>query len=237
MMSFFTRIPMPRVEWEEQTYKKGVIFLPFIGLLLGAILYGMSLLLAFQPRLPKGIILYFLYIALTGGMHMDGVADSVDALFSAREKEEQWRILKDPAVGPFGVVGLILISLFYVYLFDEHKIAILMMPLVGRVIAMCVSYRQESYNPDGLGRMFFDAVKLPHLIIGLALVAGLSIWLLGIRSLAAFGIALLVSLSVIDTIKKRWGGLSGDAIGLIFELSTIIYGLSLLLGGAFCMLF
>ncbi|HHX03083.1 MAG TPA: adenosylcobinamide-GDP ribazoletransferase [Tissierellia bacterium] len=237
IVSFFTRLPVPRVEWSEEEYRKGMIFLPFVGLILGGILYGMSLLLAYQPRLPKGIILYFLYLALTGGMHFDGLADSMDALFSGREREKQWQILKDSTLGVFGVISLIVASLFYVYLFEEHQLALLLIPLAGRVIGMCASYRQSHYQSEGMGRLFFDALKLIHLIVGLLLMVGLSYWLLGLRSLAAFGIALLLSFAIRDAINKQWGGLSGDGIGMIFEFSSIVYGLSLLLGGAFCVLF
>lgn len=233
-ISFFTRIPVPFIEWDEENYKKGLYFLPLIGLIIGGLLYLLSLGLAFQPRLPKGILLYILYVYLSGGLHLDGLADSMDALMSGREREKQWEILKDPTLGSFGVLGLILASLVYVYLFETHTYALLLIPAVGRVCGMFAAYRQSHYNSQGMGKLLFDALTPWHLLIGILLTAPLSAWLLGLRSLISFAIALLLSISMRESIRKTLGGMGGDGVGMITEVASMIFGLTLLLGGAFC---
>jgi cobalamin synthase len=62
------------------------------------------------------------------------------------------------------------------------------------------------------------------------------VWILGVRSLAAAVLSILIGLLLADTLKKNWGGLSGDGVGMIIEVSSLTYGLALLMGGGLCML-
>ncbi|MDI9472271.1 MAG: adenosylcobinamide-GDP ribazoletransferase [Tissierellia bacterium] len=236
MLSFFTRIPVGKVEWSEEHFKRGMFFFPLVGALIGAIVYGASKILLFQPRLPKGVLLYILYFMLTGGLHMDGLADSLDALMSGRDKKGQWEILKDPSLGAFGAIGLISASLLYVYLFNVHEKAVFLMPVVGRLSAMVSGFGQSHYRSEGLGKIFFDAIKPIDLVFGVLLTGALSVWILGVRSLAAAVLSILIGLLLADTLKKNWGGLSGDGVGMIIEVSSLTYGLALLMGGGLCML-
>lgn len=112
--SLFSRIPMPRVDWDERNTKAAVLFLPLVGVAIGAVEWGL-LLLARRfsfPQTATALLLIAIPILITGGIHLDGLIDTADARHSFGTAEEKQRILKDPHVGAFGVIRLVLYLLF-----------------------------------------------------------------------------------------------------------------------------
>ena len=98
------------------------ITLPFIGGLIGLAMYGVALL--FTDGIGTGSLLTSVFvvvtgIALTGGLHMDGFADTGDAFFSYRDKEKRLEILDDPRLGAFGTMAVILLIIVKIALLEE----------------------------------------------------------------------------------------------------------------------
>ena len=113
--SMYSKVPMPRYEWSEKNARYVMCFFPFVGLLTGALCalayYGMSLL-SF-PLVAKTLLFCVIPLIVTGGIHLDGFLDTSDALHSWREKEKKLEILKDPHIGAFAVIALLVyLSLF-----------------------------------------------------------------------------------------------------------------------------
>lgn len=104
--STYSKIPMPRIEWEEKSMRYSMCFFPLVGAVIGlcslGLFYGMSAL-GFG-RLARAAVLTVLPIILSGGIHMDGYLDTMDAKSSYKSREEKLEILKDPHTGAFAII-------------------------------------------------------------------------------------------------------------------------------------
>ncbi|PKM46823.1 MAG: adenosylcobinamide-GDP ribazoletransferase [Firmicutes bacterium HGW-Firmicutes-8] len=107
-LQMLTRIQIGSPVFEERRFGRGTVFFPIIGIILGAVLYIIHFLTAGRfPDLVRGAFIFAAMVILTGGMHADGLMDSMDALFSGRDRKKKLEILKDVHVGAFGVVTLV----------------------------------------------------------------------------------------------------------------------------------
>lgn len=113
--AMYSKIPMPKVEWEQKNMRYVLCFFPVIGVVIGALLSVWSIVCGFYGfgqtcfALAGSVI----PVIVTGGIHLDGFADTADALHSYEKKERKLEILKDPHAGAFGVIALI--SFFMLY--------------------------------------------------------------------------------------------------------------------------
>lgn len=114
-VSMYSKIPVPQFEWEEKSMRYALAFFPLVGIIIGAL----QLLLFYvyrQNGLNGGIyaaLATALPIAVTGGIHMDGYCDTIDALSSHQSKERRLEILKDANVGAFAVIWAVLYFVLY----------------------------------------------------------------------------------------------------------------------------
>ena len=110
-ISFFTRFPIKLKDVSEEEFYDSMIFMPLVGLLVGAILFAVSWALSYIHVIQlQALFTMIVYIWITGGLHLDGFADTVDALFSARDHAKMMEIMKDSRLGSFGAIGLILLG-------------------------------------------------------------------------------------------------------------------------------
>ncbi len=200
-----------------------MVYFPLVGLLIGCILAGAGRLSPFNPT-ATAIFLVVALALLTGGLHLDGLADSADALFSGRDRAEMLDILRDPHVGSWGVLGLVCVILVKVALVSslEHRTA--------GLVVMCVSSRwamvwMMSLFPyaraegkakiffDGITRRIFWAATVPTLI-SVAIFGG-------IRGLLVFGISAAAALPAGRWMNRRLGGMTGDTVGAVNEWTEI----------------
>ena len=107
MLGFFARIPVPQIEYTEERYIKGIPLLPFVGAVSGGLLLCVYQLSRWLPMPVTALALFLAYLLITGGLHLDGLGDSCDALFSGRDREKMLEIMKDSRSGSFGVLGQI----------------------------------------------------------------------------------------------------------------------------------
>lgn len=122
--SMYSRIPMPQLEWKEGDGKYSFCFFPFVGVVIGLLEFlwfgfcrdGFSQICAICIATAIPLI-------VTGGFHMDGFLDVTDALSSYRNAEEKKRILRDPHIGAFAVIGLAVVGLIFVGGLSEIRTA------------------------------------------------------------------------------------------------------------------
>lgn len=212
--------------WTEDEYKKGLIFTPLIGLIIGGILYLISLLL---PEFLEGFILLFAYTILTGGLHMDGYSDTLDGILARRGRDRALEIMQDPLLGTFGILGLIILSLGYYSFFPSLGKALTVLPLLGRYGALLSVYKNKYARLDGMGRYFVEGVKGQLLLIWLPITAFLVYFLLGLAGLLGLGLTLGYSYYMGRFFLSRLGGMTGDTVGFIIESSQLIFALTFLL--------
>ena len=114
--SLYSRIPMPIFEWKEEDMKHNIIFLPWIGAVIGGICLGLNVLFGHIkiPFVCELAVFSVVPLLITGGFHVDGFMDVQDALKSYKSKEEKLEILKDPHIGAFAVIRLVIYGLIWI---------------------------------------------------------------------------------------------------------------------------
>ena len=106
--SMYSKIPMPKVEWNEKNMKYAMCFFPMIGIVIGVCvqIIGTLLIKSTFGSLFFSVIMTLLPIMITGGIHLDGFLDTMDALRSWGDKEKKLQILKDSNSGAFAIIGM-----------------------------------------------------------------------------------------------------------------------------------
>ena len=223
MVSFFTRLPCPQIEFSHELYKKGVNLLPLVGLVTGSVLYAVSFLDRFLPEAMMGIVLYFAYIVITGGLHLDGLADSCDALFSGRDQNRMLEIMKDSRSGSFGVLGLILVSAAYIVLLPQlPREALFIFPVIGKCAPAIATNVAPYVREEGMGKMFADHSTLSSAILAIAFTNILA-YIVDPAFILGVDLAFLCIFILTKNIKNIIGGVTGDIYGFLCEASQIIF--------------
>ena len=119
--SMYSRIPMPQFEWKEEDMKYPLCFFPWIGAIIGGLLYVWGCLCG---RYGIGKFCYCLIGAaipmlVTGGIHVDGFMDAMDAFHSYQPRDQKLEIMKDPHIGGFSVIMLAVYGLIYIGALSE----------------------------------------------------------------------------------------------------------------------
>lgn len=228
-ISFFTRIPIKLKDVTSEEFYDSMILIPIVGLFIGCILYGVSVLFSFIHFIElQALLMVIAYIWLTGGLHLDGFADTTDALFSARDQEKMMEIMKDSRLGAFGAIGLILLILTnwlsFTIILPEYSIALLLIPVFGRVAAI-MSTCFSTYAPGGggLGRRFVEMTKLHHFIIYLVSLFLFATFVLGIPGLVTAVVSLIPGIILMKNLQYKIGGMTGDTIGMTIEMNQTFF--------------
>ncbi len=239
IFQFLTRLPIPiAIDADEQTFKDGIYFFTVVGALLGAILLAVnSLLTALQvDPWSRAILLTIVHIFSTGGLHLDGIADTSDALFSNRSKQRMLEILRDSRIGSNGVLALIItltlkaVGIHFV-ISHGYAIALLMMPIIGRFCVVLSFYWGETPRSSGMGNLFIGNAKIGHILAN-AVVPLLVLTFVvtqRLNLLIAVIICVIYVILVIRWSTKKIGGITGDLLGFIIESSEVVFVLSMML--------
>jgi adenosylcobinamide-GDP ribazoletransferase len=224
-VQFLTIFPYPRnVSIQEGDLGRSMGQFSTVGAILGFILYLVDWLLAGHLPIDLiNILLLMILTVLTGGLHLDGFADTMDGLGGIRKQAERLAIMKDSRLGTFGVVGLIFLLLFDLmalrHLTDSRGTYLFLAPLLSR-FSMVTSALTQPYarKEEGLGRSFVEEVSLVELALagGIALVACLA--LLWTKGLVLFCLVVGVTLLLGSLFRYRLGGITGDSLGANNEL-------------------
>ena len=111
----YSRIPVPRFDWEKEDMRYSMSVFPWVGAVIGAcfvLVYRLSGTLGL-PQLAVIALLTAVPLVITGGFHVDGFLDVEDALSSWRSREDKLAILKDPHIGAFAVIRFALLGLIW----------------------------------------------------------------------------------------------------------------------------
>ena len=238
-LSFISRLPVPaRLSQglEIEQYQRSIVTFPLVGLLLGAIAGAVALLLQPWCGVPLAALFGVLALALlTGGFHLDGLADTCDGIFSARTRDRMLEIMRDSRLGTHGGLALIFVLVAKVFVISELALrgtsmlaALAAACAVARGMSVLLMYRQRYAREQGLGNVFIGKVTFRQTVITLALSLALATLLLGVHGLLAAVITLLVVSALGQALKRTLGGQTGDTLGAAIELGEVIFLLALL---------
>ncbi len=222
--SFLTVIPMPTLDYQPGLLGRAGRWFPLVGLVIGGLLllahWGLALL--FPPLLTAALVTS-LWAALTGGLHLDGLADCCDGLLAATSRERRLEIMRDPRTGAFAVVGVVLFLLLKVTALAALPTALpalLLAPTWARWLLLWVA-RQPLARPSGLGADFAAGLTTRRqwwaFFLPLLLLLPFFTLQTGLAILTAFG----VTGWLIYIARQRLGGVTGDVYGLVVEASEL----------------
>jgi len=208
-------------DWSAGDSGRAAVWYPLVGLVIGALTWlawkGSTFVF---PAFVAGIITLIVWVMLSGGLHLDGLADCCDGLFASVPPERRLEIMKDPHVGAFGVIGLILVlSLKAAALASLTPASSFGVLLAASLARWCIlpAGLMPLARPSGMAADFASGFRRAFLFLGaiIPLTLGTLLGLRGVFSLVTgFGAtALLVWLA-----KSRIGGVTGDVFGMIVEI-------------------
>lgn len=229
MIQFLTRIPIPwQVPCEERDFERGIYAFTTVGLILGVILVSAFSWLKglYLDSFSFAILLVLLHVLMTGGLHLDGVADSADGLFSNRSKVRILEIMKDSRIGSNGVIALIFVILLKVigvsyFVNFDLPLFLLAMPVVGRLSVVYAFYWGRSPRESGMGNLFIGKAKWLHLLVN-SIVAMLLITL-NVALLIPTLVAILATYIIVRLCTAKVDGITGDVLGAIIEMAEVVF--------------
>ncbi|KOR82368.1 adenosylcobinamide-GDP ribazoletransferase [Paenibacillus solani] len=248
---FLSRLPIRReVPFTPEVQQRSVIFYPLVGAVIGFIVVGLGLGLSFVlPSFPAAVIMLVVWVALTGGLHLDGWMDSADALLSYRSRERMLEIMKDSRVGAMGVIACVLLLLLKTSLimsvwelaggtWRQEVMLLMLAPIWSRWFMVHAMYRfPMARGSEGLAALFHGltgrkrllagvmALLLTLVILGWNVITGFSpkSWWIGGGGLIIPFIAWAAGSLAAGRMSRRLGGLTGDTYGALNELiETVI---------------
>ncbi|MEP6464576.1 MAG: adenosylcobinamide-GDP ribazoletransferase [Frankiaceae bacterium] len=238
----FTVLPLRPGRVDRATARLAMAWTPLVGAGLGLVvaagLFGSRIIFADEPGplLPAAIAVALLAL-LTRGLHLDGLADTVDGLASHLPADRALRIMRSPEIGPIGLVAVVLVLLLQVNALTvcvaNHRSteSVLLAVLAGRLTVLWSCLRgTPAARPDGLGALVAGTTRRPLAVLWTIAVA-VEAWVYGrldrdagtVRGgLRAVG-ALLLALGIVWVLRRhvvrRLGGITGDVLGAQVEIA------------------
>jgi adenosylcobinamide-GDP ribazoletransferase len=231
-LAFLTPVRVPE-RWcgGERGLQGAPVFFPVVGAVIGGVAAAVSFGLdQFLPVLPASVLVVLVLGAASRGLHMDGLADTADGLFSARPRDRVLEIMRDSHIGTMGVVAVVGLLLIKVALLTSVTGSlrwqmVLLAPIAGRCALLLVKSVFPYARPEGgLANVFRSGGRRAALLSAWAVVVVFAAgWLCArerglVAAVASLGTALLLGWYV----HRRIGGYTGDTLGATSELVEVI---------------
>lgn len=247
---FLTRLPI-KLKFEYSASPRNLKYFPLIGIIVGFL----SMIVGFLSNLVFGsgvasILTALSLVVLTGGLHLDGLSDSFDGLYSYRDKEKIIEIMKDSRIGAMGLLAvlfntLLKIAFIQILLESGNYFVIMLIPFAGRISLIVGCFKAVPMAKSKMGEPFIGRMNLKELTGVLFLyILGIVIFLYSSGTFNDFipivmGL-LLVSVFTLNfrsSAYKKIDGISGDILGAMCEISETVFVPGYLIGVYLCNLF
>jgi adenosylcobinamide-GDP ribazoletransferase len=207
------------------------VWYPFVGLVLGALAWlaytGSRLIF---PPWAAAVITLVIWVALTGGLHLDGLADCCDGLLASTSIERRLEIMKDPHIGAFGVTGLVLLLLLkaaaLASLTPAAGFSILLAASLARFCILPAALVPQA-RPSGMGADFAAGFRRSFIFWGAIIPLAVAIFL-GVRGILSLVTGLGAFVLIVWFARSRIGGVTGDVFGMIVEIVEAVVLLTFL---------
>lgn len=233
--SLLTRLPMPG-RWQPpepspEVHSRAALFYPLVGAVIGGLMVLLYLLMPDKIGVTvQATLLVGLWVWVTGALHLDGLADSVDALAAAHKDPGRLQaVLKDPHIGTMGVCTLVMVLLLKLALLrtaletGSFYWALLAAPIGARLLAQIYMLTTPYARAEGMAR-HIDLRPYQAVVIGLALIAlVITMWIMG--RLAGTALVVTLALWLVHWQGRWWrlvGGYTGDSVGALIEVAEVL---------------
>ena len=230
-LSMYSRIPVPRVDWEKENMRYAMCFFPMIGVVIGAVMYLAGWLLdkTSVGGLFRGVVFTLIPIMITGGIHMDGFMDTMDALGSWGDREKKLEILKDSHAGAFDILGMGCYLMWSMAVWSELPAEVLRVCCVSFVLSRALSGFSVVTFPaarnSGLLKMFQDGAQKKVVRITMCLYVAAAVIMMAVMNARAMTGAvtgvMIAFLYYIVVSRKQFGGVTGDLAGFFLETAEL----------------
>ncbi len=240
-LQFLTILPVRlRGRISGRDVGRSTAFFPLVGLIKGGLL--VLAYAAFDPFLPSAItaaLLLIVSVLINGGFHLDGLADTFDAIASGKPRQGKLDIMKDSTTGPIGVTAIVLVLLLkYLLILDLFSISpipyLLLFPVIGAWSMVAAIFHGRSARKEGLGYLLIKETGGAQFVCSavIVMVIFVSGRFLSLSHIAFPSIpfsALLVAAAYIFTLPlmkffaRHFSGLTGDNLGAICELNEVFF--------------
>ncbi|TWT06938.1 adenosylcobinamide-GDP ribazoletransferase [Planococcus sp. CPCC 101016] len=241
-LQFFSVIPVKKqLPMEKSHITAMYAMLPVLGLIFGSMLAGSVWLLrdmTDSSPLLIGFAVVAISLVLTGGLHMDGLADTGDAYFSYQDRDKRLAIMGDPRIGAFGTMVLLFSIIGKIIIVSEliqtiSLMLVFLVPVFSRIGLLALFSSTISAKPKGLAAFFQQQADHGKLRITagcfIAISLAVLIWSTGIWTALILLVLLLVSFWLYRAwCLRNFGGVTGDLFGAYVEGVEILLWISLL---------
>ena len=246
--AMFSKIPMPQADWSEENMRYMLCFFPFVGTAIGVVMLAVEWICRYLGLGSSFIAaaLILVPVLVTGGIHVDGLLDTSDALSSWRDREKRLEILKDSHAGAFAVITACVYFLAMYggmnQIVEQENYQMLYILAAGYMVSRCLSgigvITLPKANANGtvaeFSRKAQDTRVRNTLIVYLVLLTVFMLWIQPVWGAAVIVTALLVFLFYVHKAMKYFGGTTGDLSGyflclcevwivLVLAVITVIY--------------
>ncbi len=222
--SMYSKIPVPQFPWKEEDMKYIFCFFPWIGALIGVCMYAWSYFcnMYHVGAMCRTAIYAAIPLLITGGIHVDGYMDTMDAIHSYSPKEKKLEILKDSHIGAFSVIMLVIYGIVFLGAFSEiTEDPLLKIVCSGFFLSRCLcGISVVSFPLAKKDGMLFTFADSSHKKIVKGSLYLQSIICIGLMLFWSFFAGLFVTLAAVLFLfyyyyrsKKEFGGVTGDTAG------------------------
>ena len=230
--SMYSKIPVPKTEWSDKSMRYTMCFFPLVGVVIGALMYaaGTLILMADIKPVLKAAVMTVIPVMLTGGIHLDGFLDTMDAIGSWAPKEKRLEILKDSNSGAFAVIGgcvyfVLSLGIWSEMSFDMLKSAVPVFVLSRALSGLSVVSFPMAKN-TGLAAMFSNAAHKRRvrivMLLWIVLTAACMVVINPLTGAAAVLCAAAVFAYYYFMSKKNFGGITGDLAGYFLQVCELV---------------
>jgi adenosylcobinamide-GDP ribazoletransferase len=237
-LQLLTRIPVPiEIAATEQQIGRSLLYYPLVGLLLGAIIYGVAAILPGQTLLLNAALVTAVWLVLTGALHMDGLADSADAWVGGMgDSQRTLDIMKDPRSGPMAVTVVVVAILLkftalYSLLQQGYLLPLLLIPMLARGQILLLFLTTPYVRRQGMGSALSS--HLPRVLAWVMLLLTTLLWVYVMQWRGVMMVVVLLIMFALlrHSLMRRIGGTTGDTAGAVVELAELLLLIGVVMSG------
>jgi adenosylcobinamide-GDP ribazoletransferase len=227
-LQFLTILPIKiKSEIKEKDFGKSLLYFPIVGILIGLALSLTAFLFGFLSNLIAGIFVLIISLIITGGIHLDGFADTCDGFYQSKPKEKILEIMRDSRVGVMGVIGIVCLLLlkFILIVSIPREIlwkSLIMMAVFARWGQVLACYTSDYAREEGKAKYFIEYAGKREFLAGSFLTMALFLLLMELEGVILLILSFLPIFLFINYVKRRIGGMTGDTIGATSEIAEIV---------------
>ena len=234
--AMYSRIPVPRVEWNAENMKYSIAFFPLVGVPIALLLFLWHFICGYADKAVTGmaeaLVGLCIPVAISGGIHLDGFIDTSDALSSHQDKDRKLEILKDAHTGAFAIISFfsycaLFLAAYLIVLKSRTEFGILALGFIlSRILSGMGVVFFKCAKKDGLLHTFADSTELSRTRFILAMEFLLcEAAMIHLNPIGAFSALFLNAVFILYYYKmtaKEFGGITGDTCGWFSSNSELL---------------